>query len=300
VGAELFIRDSSNHSDIDVLHVHEAHWIAGAVAWANTGLNIPIICKEAGFPVSQRISYDTPMRGALAQCRENVNFIAMTNEIFDGLVANGIKKDQIFCIPNGVVVPNTVAEFDLSQDVVYIGNLTQGTKLKAFDILFEAWVKVVRVNNSARLIFLGAGDPSGWKDYLKENKCLHTVNFKGAVPDVSLYLKNARAFVLPSRAEGLSNALLEAMSWGVPVVISDIPAHRSIIQHEENGLVVPVGDSELLAQAVLKLLEDEELCERLARNVRETIEKKYSMEIVSSALMELYLKLIRQNETVKN
>jgi glycosyltransferase involved in cell wall biosynthesis len=286
-----------NHSDIDVLHVHEAHWIAGAVAWANNGLNIPIVCKEADFPVSQGISYDTPMRGALTQCRRHVNFIAMTKEIFDGLVANGIKKDQIFCIPNGVVVPNAVAQFDLSQDVVYIGNLTQGTRRKAFDILFEAWVKVVQINNSARLIVLGAGDPSGWKEYLEKNKCLHTVKFKGAVPDVSLYLKNARAFVLPSRVEGLSNALLEAMSWGVPVVISDISAHRSVIQHEENGLVVPVDNSELLAQAVLKLLGDEILCRKLSRNALETIQEKYSMTVVSASLIKLYSALVSQNES---
>lgn len=289
-----------NYSDIDVLHVHEAHWIAGAVAWANTDLNIPIICKEAGFPVSQRISYDTPMRATLAQCRQNVYFIAMTDEIFDGLVANGIKKDQIFCIPNGVVVPDTVAEFDLSKDVVYIGNLTQGTQLKAFDVLFEAWVKVVQENKSARLIFLGAGDSSGWKEYLKDNKSLHSVIFMGTVPDVSLYLKNARAFILPSRVEGLSNALLEAMSFGVPVVISDIPAHRSVVQHEENGLVVPVDNSELLAQAVLNLLDDETLCRKISRNARETIQEKYSMNGVAVSLIKLYSELICQNESTEN
>ncbi len=288
-----------NHADIDVLHVHEAHWIAGAVAWASSGLTIPIVCKEADFPVSQQISYDTPMRGALAERRQHVKFIAMTNEIFEGLLETGIKKTQIFCIPNGVAVPNGTAEFALSQDIVYIGNLTQGTKRKAFDILFESWVKVVKKNTSARLVVLGAGDPSVWIEYLKDNKCLYSVTFKGTVPDVSLYLKNARGFVLPSRVEGLSNALLEAMSWGVPVVISDIPAHRSVIQHEENGLVVPVDNSELLAQAMLRLLDDETLCEELSSNARETIKEKYSMEVVSASLITLYSKLASHNETVE-
>ncbi len=288
-----------NSSNIDVLHVHEAHWIAGAVAWASTGLNIPIVCKEADFPVSQQISYDTPMRTVLARCRCQVTFIAMTEEIRDGLIATGIEKNQIFLIPNGVKVPETVTQFRSSQDVVYIGNLTQGKKRKAFDVLFEAWVKITKQNTFARMIVLGAGDPSGWQEYLKENRCLQSVTFKGTVPDVSVDLKHARVFVLPSRIEGLSNALLEAMSWGVPSVISDISTHRSVVQHDRNGLVVPVNNSELLAQAVLKLLDDEELCEKLSSNARETIEKKYSMEIVSSSLIELYRKLIAQTETAE-
>ena len=282
--------------NIDVLHVHEAHWIAGAVAWASESFNIPVVCKEASYPVSRTISYDTPMRTTLAKHRRTVHFIAMTDEIFSGLTEAGTDKQQISLIPNGVVVPPGISKFCGSQDVVYIGNFTQGTKRKAFDILFEAWIRVVKKTTSPRLVVLGAGDASIWQLYLSKNNCLESVEFKGTVPDVSVYLKRARMFVMPSRVEGLSNALLEAMSWGVPVVISDIPAHRSVVQHEKNALVVPVNNSKLLAESILKLLDDEELCEKLSSNARETIEKKYSMEIVSSSLIELYGQLVAQNK----
>ena len=277
--------------------MHEAHWIAGGVAWASVGLDIPVVCKEADFPVAWKVGYDTPMRGLLGHYRRTAYFIAMTDAIRTGLLEAGIEKQKISIIPNGVEIPERMAEFVDSQDVVYIGNLTQGSVRKAFDVLFEAWAQVAQKNISARLIVLGAGDPAVWQQFLSKKGCLQSVTFKGTVADVSLYLKNARVFVLPSRVEGLSNALLEAMSWGVPPVISDIETHRSVVQNEENGLVVPVNNSELLAQAILKLLDDEEICMRLSHKARETIEEKYSIEIVSSALIELYMKLIRHNES---
>jgi glycosyltransferase involved in cell wall biosynthesis len=281
-----------NKSKIDVLHVHEAHWIAGAVAWASAGLEIPVVCKEASFPVVSKLGYDTPMRKTLTAYRKKVHFIAMTEVIYQGLLETGIQARQISIIPNGVEFPDEQAEFIGSQEVIYIGNMSQGTTWKAFDILFEAWRKVAKQNSSTRMVVLGAGDPTVWKQYLSQNNCLQSVNFIGAVSDVSVYLKRARLFVLPSRVEGLSNALLEAMSWGVPVVISDIDAHRSLVQHELNGLVVPVNDSEMLAQSILRLLEDDALCKHVATNARSTIMEKYEISMVSSLMIKLYTSLL--------
>jgi glycosyltransferase involved in cell wall biosynthesis len=62
------------------------------------------------------------------------------------------------------------------------------------------------------------------------------------LPDVRPVLEAADVFVLPSRREGLSVALMEAMSAGLACIVTDLPGNRALIEHGETGLVVPVGD----------------------------------------------------------
>ncbi|MCI5134675.1 MAG: glycosyltransferase family 1 protein [Candidatus Electrothrix sp. AW2] len=285
-----------NRNAVDVVHVHEAHWIAGAVAWACDGLGLPVVCKEADCPAMSTVSYDTPLRSVLARHRQEVDFIAMTEKIAKSLQENGIAGNRITRIPNGVDLPGEQAVIRGKRDVVYIGNLTQGVQRKAFDILFEAWVQVQEQDQrKSRLVMLGAGNSDVWKKYLKRHNCPDSVYFAGAVKDVAPYLQQARLFLLPSRIEGMSNALLEAMSWGVPAVVSDIPANRSLIRHGINGWVVPVNDSRALADAVITLLADEALSLRLGRAARQEIEKSYTIERIATRLVELYTKLIAKN-----
>jgi glycosyltransferase involved in cell wall biosynthesis len=284
-----------HHKNIDILHVHEAHWIAGAAAWAARGLGLTVVCKEATFPAAKKISYDVPLRNTLTKCRNDVYYIAITESIRKSLIKNGFSEERITYIPNGVELPSETAEIVSSKQAVYIGNFTQGNRQKAFDVLFEAWVIVQeRLKGQIRLVVLGDGDPGAWESYLKQNGSLGSVDFVGAVPDVSPYLKKARLFILPSRVEGLSNALLEAMSWGLPVVISNIETHRNLVQHRQNGLVVPVGRSEELANAIIELQRDDVLALRLGASARETIEEAYSIEHVSDLVLGYYRTLLRR------
>lgn len=285
-----------NCKGIDIIHVHEAHWIAGAVGWACKGLGLPVVCKEADCPAIKKISYDAPLRRALARHRQQVDFIAMTEAIAESLQENGIGESRINRIPNGVELPGKKAAIKKKDDVVYIGNFTQGVQRKGFDILFEAWVLAQELDQGkSRLVVLGAGNPDTWKKYLDQHGCLGSVYFAGSVKKVAPYLQQARLFLLPSRVEGMSNALLEAMSWGVPAVVSDIPANRSLIRHGINGWVVPVNDSRALADAVITLLADETLSLRLGRAARQDIEGSYTMTRIAARLVELYTKLIAKN-----
>jgi glycosyltransferase involved in cell wall biosynthesis len=85
--------------------------------------------------------------------------------------------------------------------------------------------------------------------------------------------------------------LLEAMSWGLPVLVSDIPANLSVVRHQENGWVVPVNDSQALAAAMLQLLADEPLSLQLGQAARQTIADKYTIQQVAEQLAALYRRL---------
>ncbi len=283
-----FLRQHSQ--EFDIVHVHEAHWIAGAVMWACQGRGLQVLCKEATFPSAAAISYDAPLRSELARLRLQAEFIALNTPMAESLRNDcGIPASRIHIIPNGVELPAACSPVVGSREVLYVGNLSQGSRWKAFDVLFEAWVHFQQHDQGqTRLTVLGAGDPRPWQQYLDKQDCGSSVYFAGAVKDVGEYLRQARLFVLPSRVEGLSNALLEAMSWGLPVLVSDIPANVTVVRHQVNGWAVPVNDSQALAAALRLLLADEPLSLRLGAAARQTIAEQYTIERIAKQLVALY------------
>jgi len=101
-------------------------------------------------------------------------------------------------------------------------------------------------------------------------------------------LARATIFVLPSYVEGMPMALLEAMSWGLPVIATAVGGVPEMITHEVNGLLVEPGDVAGLAAAIRRLMEDAGLRERLGGAARETIATRFSLDTAFERLLEIY------------
>jgi glycosyltransferase involved in cell wall biosynthesis len=176
--------------------------------------------------------------------------------------------------------------------VLYVGNLSQ-SEYKAFDVLFDAWARVHAARPSARLAVLGGGDASPWERYLESRGARASVSFEGFARDVNAHYQRAAVLVLPSRQEGMSNALLEAQSWGIPAVVSDIPANRAVIDDRVNGVVVPVNDAQALAAGIVHLLEDSSLRSHLGAAARRRMEGRYRVETVVAQTLAMYEKRLQ-------
>jgi glycosyltransferase involved in cell wall biosynthesis len=111
------------------------------------------------------------------------------------------------------------------------------------------------------------------------------------IPDWS---RIADVFALVSLSEGFSCALAEAMSTGLACVVSDIPANRQLIKPGEQGLLTPVGDSVAIAAAILELLRDTDLRERMGQASRQTILDNYSIELVVNRYESLILQAVEK------
>ena len=107
-------------------------------------------------------------------------------------------------------------------------------------------------------------------------------------------MQKADLFVLPSRAEGMSNALLEAMTFGLPVVASDVPGNAHLIQHNVNGLLFESENPEALAKSLSLLLGQASLREKLGKEARRTIDARYSLDSVADQYIKLYRKLLSE------
>ena len=113
------------------------------------------------------------------------------------------------------------------------------------------------------------------------------VELLGQWPDVPGLLQAADLFAFPSVYEGMPGAVIEAMALGVPIVASDIPPVREILGSDE-GVLVPAGDPQALADGLLDLLRDRERASRLASAARARFLEKFTLEHSVAAMAGLY------------
>lgn len=122
-------------------------------------------------------------------------------------------------------------------------------------MLIDAWSFVIKKWPDARLMLIGDGPE---RDALKNRakSAGSTIIFHGEAPNPTLLLRDCDLFVLPSREEGMSIALLEAMALGMPIVASDIPGNRRLIASEVHGRLAPPDSPEAFAAAIVSQWEN--------------------------------------------
>ena len=159
-------------------------------------------------------------------------------------------------------------EFDY---ILTVGRLH---RQKGFDILIKAFAKST-LKNIVKLIVLGEGKERKYLEKLiAELKLKNKVLLPGNVDNPFVYMKYANFFVLSSRYEGLPMVLLEALACGIPVITTNCETGPSdIIENEENGLLVSVGDENALKVAMEKLFYDTGLYKRLKVNSQKSIKR---------------------------
>jgi glycosyltransferase involved in cell wall biosynthesis len=286
VGAFFWLR--KQRRQVDVIHVHIGEWLAGFGGWVGAMLGIPVVCKVADVPAFPPLERGMPFRQRLESMRYKVHYVALHDDIARELRAAGISPAKITEIPNGVELPSGQACPSEGEYVLCVGNLSQGAAHKGFDILFQAWARVCGRFPKARLKVVGGGDIGGWMVYVKDLGCAEHVEFTGYVSDIEPIYEQATLFVLASRHEGLSNALLEAQSYGLPAVVSDIPGNRAVVLDGVTGSIVPVGDVGALAEAICGYLGSPQFRDKTGVAARDRVRAHFSMAYVSSQYIALY------------
>lgn len=166
---------------------------------------------------------------------------------------------------------------------------------KGIDVLLQAWRLVLETDPTlnARLIIVGNGPLQNQLEHMaKALGIAETIEFTGVRADIAEQLHRGSIAVLPSRSEGMPNALLEAMACGLACVATRVSGSEDLIQPGTNGLLVEVGDYQGMAQALLILLRNPALVTRYQCAARESIEKYYSLEHVVDRYAELYQEVI--------
>jgi len=184
-------------------------------------------------------------------------------------------------IPNGVDY-RTFSELRQQSTpyrVLTVMNIATLRPIKGIPQLTRAIPKIAQLTKRAfKVVLVGAGDPTIYQEYLKRKNCERFVYFPGAVPAIEA-IRDADIVTCLSGGGGMSMSALEAMAAGKAIVAWDSPVYRQLIKNGESALLVPEGDTDALAKAVVDLMKSQKLRKHLGENARKAA-KKYDWERV--------------------
>ena len=130
----------------------------------------------------------------------------------------------------------------------------------------------------------------GWKSLRARYEKHPRITFLGDVAETPSYLRSLDVYVLPSRSEGLSMALLEAMATGLPIVATDVGSNREVLDNGRAGVLVD-PESGAIAHGMTRVLSDPETARELGQSARDRAERRYSLRETVSRHEDIYEEL---------
>lgn len=299
-----------NRGKYDIIHCQQMFGPTMAAAVASYIIRKPILTRVTTMGELGEVKQirDMPLAWLRARLIKRVScWVALTREMKSELVSLGIPGKKIKIIHNSTVIPVEAAyapetkaklrsELGLEDQKtgVFVGRLSEEKNL---DVLVRAWVAVCDAFPQAQLLLLGEGgayrnvEPR-LRELVRELGLTEAVHFLGHVSRAKEFVIASDVFVLPSRTEGMSNALVEAFACGAAIVATDIPANAEICTDRVNSLLVPVGDSGLLAAAVSEIFASPQLASDLGAAARKKAQEELTVDRMITAYLETYQEML--------
>jgi glycosyltransferase involved in cell wall biosynthesis len=275
----------------DCVHVQSAYPPGYSAALFCHWKRLPWAVRPVGGDVlaGERIQDDPVLRERVRRSLlRATRVVAQSVELEDLLRSLGVPHERLTRIPNGVDLPGESGREP--QDETTVAALGMLFRKKGFDVLIDAFREVRERVPTARLVIAGeGGERSGLEDRVRAHHLEACVELPGVLdePGKRRLLERASLFVSSSRREPFSNANLEALAAGLPIVATDVGGNREMIDEGQNGFLVPPEDPRALAAAIVRLLKDRALAAKLGRAARERA-RSYSWRTIGDRYADLY------------
>jgi glycosyltransferase involved in cell wall biosynthesis len=291
----------------DVWHVHQYGVHAAMAIALGRLLRKPVVLKltsSAAMGIGTALGTG-PLGAVTGALHRRVDAcLAVSEETRQEAIQFGIPPERIQLLPNGVddtqFHPPSAeeraavrAELGITRELLllYVGRLSEEKNPLG---LLEAWARVSPlVRAKATLALVGGGpDYDAVRARADATDMAGSVHVAGKRSDVESWYRAADAYVLPSVLEGLSNTMIEALASGLPVVSTAVSGSSILAMEPEAGLIVPVGDVAGLADAIERMLADDELRSRLGENARTKFLSRFSLSVLTGETVDLYRRLL--------
>jgi glycosyltransferase involved in cell wall biosynthesis len=291
---------------IAIIHAHMLFGPAFAAALAGRFLGKRVIVKlgSSGPTGEIQVSLRT-VRGRLrlALLRRWADVIvALDDDMKAEALAAGFLPERICRMVNGIEVSSFARAVSLEnakvklgfQDkvlVLFVGRLVPQ---KSLPTLLRALHQAAQICPNLHLVLVGSGSEQASLESLVDELKIHElITFAGNQSDVKPYLNASDIFVLPSESEGMSNALMEGMAAGLPCVATPVGASPDMLDQGKYGMLVPAGDVNAWADAIVRLARDPVRRKELGNAAHQRILAEYDFSVVGARYDALYQELIR-------
>jgi glycogen synthase len=304
-----------NH--VDLAYVSMLKHDAYVVVRAGKRLGFPVVLRPEGAGATGDIAWQSwgnfgRMIGLT--CRRAEAFVSISNSVREEIqksLRSGTMRSfrsvheknpelvspRIVSIPNGVLLPELAWHIrddgQTTPRAVFVGRLAPE---KGLDTLVVAWPRVRLKFPMAQLVLIGEGPERLALERLARLVGLtvgpsQPIELPGSVANVTDALRNADLFVLPSREEGMSIALLEAMALGIPIVASSILGNQRLVDDFEHGRLVPPDDPVRLARTIIEQWENPGRAAELGLAARSRVQREFSIEVIAREHLALFREL---------
>lgn len=240
------------------------------------------------------------------------NYLANSESVKNFYTKNiGVKSEKITVIPNGIDVDfydkipreiNFRRSLDITDDeiaIICVANLhiNKGHKylLEAFEQLYSSpCFQGGELKKGLKLLLVGNGEEK--EDLLKQIESYQSRNnilFLGKRNDVPRLLKISDIFVLPTLFEGMSNAIMEAMASGLPIIASNIPENRELIENSKDGFLVKVRNSDEIRNSLRNIIESHESRIIMGKSAKEKIRSQFEIKKIAQKFSAIIDHLIK-------
>lgn len=279
--------------------IHSSLWAANFMARiVGFLLGIPTICA-----VHLGVETDGRVRNILDHYTLNfaTHLVAISNNVAESLynrwtwlkparisvIKNGIDKEYVLALKTQFLQQRV--DYAFSGQHIVIGSVGRFIERKNFPMLIEVFKILQSEYTNTRLMLVGQGPQENELRFLVRSLGLQEVVTFVTGKMAYGYYSLMDIFVLPSFQEGLSIALLEAMSCGLPSIICNSVMQHDVIRHYYNGIIAPISKEGLLIE-LKNVVNDQFLRSKLSLNARTTIEQSFSVQTMAQAYEQLYKK----------
>ncbi len=219
------------------------------------------------------------------------------------------KRDKIKLLGNGVDLSKFApwrfdadfrrrkrTEIGVPEDAVVVGIIGRLVREKGYFELFEAMRNVMAVNNNVWLVIIGPEEPEKADristDSFSRFGIEHHTRYLGLRNDMPELLACCNIYTLPSWREGFPRSAIEAAAMGLPIVATNIRGCRQVVEDGVNGFLVPPQDSTALKNAITKLVEDDQLREKMGHSGFLKARREFDEKTVCRIVIDTYKKLL--------
>lgn len=287
----LFVLAFKRRNEYTIIQVNMVTYLAVLIAVIGRVLGKKVVVKDSTMDGLQQMYMMPFPNTARSFLKRNAYFVAMTQQIHQNLRECSVASDRIVDIPNGIIIDSMYSvNRSLDFKALFVGNLYQ-QPAKGIDILLKAWQQVNLQYPKALLTIVGNGNIEAYRNHVSSMQLDDVIEIVGK-DEPKKYYTSHDLFVLPSRREGMSNALMEAMMYEMPVVATNISGNQDLVLPYETGILVPPNDEVALANAIIECIQNKTILNQWGKMGRNVILEKYTITRVAGLYTEFYKSLL--------